>query len=156
MQTSKDADNKTIHWSDEMKSVFESQSVIKLNLNDVAKNMTEPDVKSPNDRKIFSEEHELKTRNAQTSISHLNLPFSEQGQPPKPDLSGAIDIRYGQFAAEALKMPANELRDLLMRDDIICNTEQDVLHLVLTYIKTKVQEQFDAVRSELIQCIRFD
>jgi len=43
-----------------------------------------------------------------------------------------------------------------MRDDIICNTEQDVLQLVLGYIKTKVQEQYDAIRSELIQCIRFD
>jgi hypothetical protein len=59
LEQSKDMDNKSIHWSDEMKSVFASQYPM-----NVPNNLTDPDAKNLNDRKIFSEEHELKTRNA--------------------------------------------------------------------------------------------
>ena len=52
---------------------------------------------------------------------------------------GAVDIREG-FVDKALAMGTEELKTLLMRNDLVCNTEQDVLTLALTYIKTKVQD----------------
>jgi hypothetical protein len=33
-----------------------------------------------------------------------------------------------------------------MRDDLICNSELDVLELALTYIKTNLNKQFDDLR----------
>lgn len=48
------------------------------------------------------------------------------------------------------------MKEVLVRDDLICNTEQDVLGLVLTYINNKLDEQFASLKKELMPCVRFD
>lgn len=96
--------------------------------------------------------------NVTTSVSNVNL-LSEPAMPSKPlDQAigvGAVDIRGG-FVTKALNMGADELKTLLMRHDLVCNSETDVLTIVLTYIKTKVQEHYDAIRKTLLPCVKFD
>lgn len=89
------------------------------------------------------QEVERKTKNASTSISMINLM-----QP--------IDIRNGEFTQSALRMESHELKAVLQRDDLVCNSEHDVLVLVLNYIKQKVQTHYDAIRKDLLSCVRLD
>lgn len=54
------------------------------------------------------------------------------------NLGQPLDIRNDEFTKTALKMDSAELKTLLMRDDLVCNSEHDVLLLVLNYIKSQV------------------
>jgi seryl-tRNA(Sec) selenium transferase len=89
--------------------------------------------------------HGQEVKDASTSMAEI-------AQAP----AGAVDIRSSNFTNEAMRMNTYELKTLLMRDDIVCEGEKDVLVLVLTYIKTKVQEFYDQLRRELLPCVRFD
>ena len=77
-------DNRTVHWSEEMKSNFNSTAELDGGkaVNSYPQILTEPEAATPHEdllRQVKSEEHELKVKNASTSVSHINLAQSDIG-----------------------------------------------------------------------------
>lgn len=66
------------------------------------------------------------------------------------------DFRQPDFEDLALILPLDIFKALVMRDDLTCQSEAQVLSLIEKYILRQPQETMDSVKNELLPCIRLD
>lgn len=55
-----------------------------------------------------------------------------------------------------MALPPEVFKKLMMRDDLTCHSEAQVLSLVERYIHSKPQDQFDELKSLLVPVVRLD
>ena len=171
-------DNGTLlKWSEEMKTEFTAvQSPGIKNAKPSKEKLDLPELKSDHDeqRHVKSQEFDLKNPSngsgknvlspknmdgqlkSEIDLRQLNNMSPTSAPNDLPESVRDLDLTRPGFKQAAMNLEDNQFSKLIKRDDLKCRTEDDVLMLIIEYIKKLTAKTFEDARQRYLPNVRLD